>query len=84
MAFLDKLFRKKAKVEVIDGYCPNCWGYQEYQGKIYDAAKLENIDLNNIEKLKGWIQAYAAKNLDGIRLRKKNGVDTCLACTPDS
>lgn len=68
------------KVDVVKGFCPNCWGYQEYQGQIFEAAKKENIDLNNVAKIKGWIQAYAAKNFESIKLEKRNGMDTCPAC----
>jgi hypothetical protein len=71
---------KRAQIEVIEGYCPNCWGYQEYQGKIYDAAEKANVDLNNVEKVKGWIQGYAEKNFQGLKFEKRNGVDTCPAC----
>jgi len=71
----------KNQMEVVDGYCPNCWGYQEYQGKIFSAAKKENVDLNNVGKIKGWIQAYAAKHFESIKLVKRNGMDTCPACS---
>ncbi len=71
---------ERTEIDAADGYCPNCWGYQEYQGKLYDAANKENIDLNNVEKVKGWIQGYAEKNFQGIKIEKRNGIDTCPAC----
>lgn len=37
-------------------YCPNCWGYQEYQG--FDCKPL----LKRIIKI-GWIDAYFRKYL---------------------
>jgi len=60
-------------------YCPNCWGKQEYQGKIVEAAEKANVDLNNIEEQRGWIQAYAAKHLQQLKLRKDDG-KTCSVC----
>ncbi|MBK8504674.1 MAG: hypothetical protein IPL46_22175 [Saprospiraceae bacterium] len=31
-----------------EGYCPNCWGTQQYSGKFYEAIKNEGIDLDHI------------------------------------
>jgi hypothetical protein len=64
------------KVTVPEGYCPNCWGNQEYGGKFIAAVHNEKIDLNNIEQKRGWIEAYATKNLHGIQLKKT----TCPVC----
>lgn len=52
-----------------EGVCPNCWGRQEYEGDFKNAIRSEKIDLNNIDQHKGWIQAYAAKHFDGIKLQ---------------
>ena len=32
--------------ETPKGFCPNCWGLQEYGGQFFEAIKNENIDLN--------------------------------------
>jgi len=34
--------------------CPNCWGYQEYQGESFDI-------ITKVKKCKGWIMAYVNK-----------------------
>ena len=60
--------------------CPNCWGRQEYQGQFKEAIQKEEITLNNIDQKKGWIDAYAAKNLHGIRLEKKGNKIVCPSC----
>jgi len=60
--------------------CPNCWGSQEYEGNFYEAIKSEGIDTNNVEQKKGWIQAYAEKNLTGIQLKKKGNKLVCQVC----
>ena len=65
---------------VPDGFCPNCWGRQEYEGAFFEAVHAEKIDLNNIDEKKGWIQAYAARNLEGIQLRKSNDQLVCPSC----
>ncbi len=69
------------KIEVEKGYCPNCWGRQEYQDKLYDVVKSQKIDLNNIKEKKGWIQAYAAKYLGGLKLYENNGKQKCPSCS---
>ena len=71
--------RKEDKAE-LEGFCPNCWGKQEYEGKFHDALQKENIDLNNIGQKKGWIQAYATKNFEGIRLKVTDDIEQCPTC----
>lgn len=61
-------------------YCPNCWGRYEYEGKIIKDMQDAHINLNNIEEKKGWIQAYAAEHLKGIKLEDKNIVKECPDC----
>lgn len=63
-----------------DDYCPNCWGRYEYEGKIIKDMEDAHINLNNIEEKKGWIQAYAAEQLKGIKLENKNIVKECPDC----
>ena len=63
-----------------EAVCPNCWGRQEYQGQFKEAIKKEEITLNNIDQKKGWIEAYAAKNLHGIKLQKKGNKIVCPSC----
>lgn len=76
--------KKKAKNETIvapQGFCPNCWGRQEYGGNFYNAMKSEGIDIaNNIDQKKGWIQDYVNKNLSSIVLQRKGTSKTCSVC----
>lgn len=76
----DFLAQKTQNIETSDNYCPNCWGRQEYAGKLYQAIEQEAIDLNNITAKKGWIQAYAANHLEGIRLQPKGNALECQTC----
>ena len=64
-----------------EGFCPNCWGHQKYEGEFLDAVKREKIDLKNIGNKRGWILAYVGSKLEGIRL-KKNIYDKteCPSC----
>ncbi|MFK7947403.1 MAG: hypothetical protein AB8G11_07435 [Saprospiraceae bacterium] len=64
-----------------EGFCPNCWGKQEYGGHFYEAVEKEQIDLNNVNERKGWIQAYTTERLEGIKLHKtEKGVYECQIC----
>jgi len=78
---LDYIKENKKREEVPHGYCPNCWGRLEYGGEFYKAIKQEDIDLNNVEKHKGWIQALASKYLYGIELKKKGKEWECETCS---
>lgn len=66
--------------ETPEGFCPNCWGRQEYGGKFYEAVKHEHITVDNITDKVGWIQAYAVENLKGIELEKNDNGSTCPGC----
>lgn len=63
-----------------EGYCPNCWGRQEYQGEFFEAVKREGIDTQNLTEKKGWIQAYAEQHLSGIELSNSELNNTCASC----
>ncbi len=62
------------------GFCPNCWGRQEYGGNFYEAMKNEGVNIASIDQKKGWIQDYVDKNLSGIALQKKGTSQTCSVC----
>ena len=65
---------------IVDNACPNCWGRQEYGGKFLEVVHHEKIDLKNIDDKKGWIQAYAARHFEGIRLEKIQNTLECPSC----
>ena len=61
-----------------EGFCPNCWGRQEYGGNFYKALKSENI--KDLEHKKGWIRSYVENNLKGISLQPKEEKVVCYVC----
>ncbi len=63
-----------------EGFCPNCWGRQEYEGQFFEAMENQNVDINNISEKKGWIQDYADKNLSGIQLKQQDDQLVCSKC----
>jgi hypothetical protein len=68
------------KEEGPEGYCPNCWGRQEYGGKFYEVAKNYEADINSSNPSVGWVQEYANKHLSGIVLQTKNDELVCQNC----
>jgi len=66
--------------EAPDGYCPNCWGEQEYDKNIRQLYKDKQIDINNHEAHYAFIQDFVVNQLEGIRLKKGDGGHQCLAC----
>jgi hypothetical protein len=63
-----------------DEYCPNCWGEQEYDGKVREVLAREHIDLNNVEENLGWIEAYVIEHFEGIKIKEENGRKVCPSC----
>lgn len=81
MSFWSKLFSKsKPEIEAPEGACPNCWGRQEYQDKIFEAVRKKGIDIKKLELEKGWIRAYAMENLSKLWLEDRDGASTCPTC----
>ncbi|MGB5698234.1 hypothetical protein [Muriicola sp.] len=66
--------------EVPEGFCPNCWGREEYGGQFFKAVKKEGIDINSSNPNRGWIQDYVDKNLSEIRLHQKDDMLICNKC----
>jgi len=86
MKIVDSLLRiikKKQQTnqeDVPDGYCPNCWGTQEYGGQFFEAVKNNNLDINSKNPDVGWVQDYANKYLLGIELKQEGDKYVCLNC----
>ena len=74
------LTKKEEKQRAPEGYCPNCWGRQEYEGQFFDAMKNEGVNVNNVSEKVGWVQDYADKHLAGIRLREEGDSLVCAKC----
>lgn len=71
---------KEGVSEVPEGFCPNCWGRQEYSGQFYEAAKNYDADVDTKDPHVGWVQEYANKHLTGIALKHENEEVACPTC----
>lgn len=79
-SILNFLTKKETTQKAPTGFCPNCWGRQEYEGQFFVAMKNEGVDINNISDKKGWVQDYADKHLSGIRLNLEDENLVCSKC----
>ena len=68
------------ELEAPETHCPNCWGRQEYAGKFLEALDQEKIDLNNADAKQGWIQGYATRHFEGIKLKETDDAFACPSC----
>ena len=80
-SLMDYIKKGKKREEVPHGLCPNCWGRLEYGGEFYEAVIKKDIDLNNVEHYKGWIQALATQYAYGLELKKKGTEWECNLCS---
>ena len=85
MTILEKikalLAGKKDPKQIPESHCPNCWGRQEYEGAFLEAVHQEQIDLNNIDQKKGWVDAYAVRHFEGIKLQPAEEGLVCARCS---
>ena len=63
-----------------ESHCPNCWGRQEYNGRVLKVVRNEKIDLNNIDQKKGWVDAYFIRYFEGLKLRTSQPELVCATC----
>lgn len=84
MGVFENLLKRNKKNQLQDsvpeGYCPNCWGRQEYGGEFFEAVYKEKIDSNSQGNKKSWLRKYASEKLEGIKLEEKDGVLVCKGC----
>ncbi len=77
---LSALKKTNNSTETPEGLCPNCWGRQEYGKHFYEAAKNNNVSIDQVDHKKGWIQDYADKHLYKIALVEKGSEVVCNNC----
>lgn len=79
--YLKRLLGKQGVAETLpEGYCPNCWGEQEYEGQVREVLIKNHIDLNNVEQNLGWIEAYVIEHFEGIKMKDEEGSKVCPSC----
>ncbi|PPK93967.1 MULTISPECIES: hypothetical protein [Nonlabens] len=72
------------KDEVLEGYCPNCWGDQEYGNLVRKKFKDSQIDVNNHNERYAFIQEFMVTHLNGIKLKSTVNGSECPTCVINS
>ncbi len=87
MSLITKLFGKKNHSKLFTdtelaqaGACPNCWGQQEYDGKVRELIEDKQIDVNNHETKHAFIQDFVVNHVSGIHLKKGESSLSCPRC----
>lgn len=64
------------------GACPNCWGYNSYDGKFVEYVQDQTKSNINKDKQhqKAFIQQFVEDRITGIRLKKDGDRQVCPAC----
>jgi len=73
--------KEDTKGTMPEGYCPNCWGEQEYDQQIRELQKDMQIDVNNHKANYAFIQDFVVNKIDGIQLKKGNSGMECPVCS---
>ena len=83
MKFIKQLLENKSEEEISElskGYCPNCWGDQEYDNLIRDKFKDTQISVNNHSMNYAFVQDFIVTHLDGIKLKSTVKGTECSTC----
>jgi hypothetical protein len=75
-----KKSKKETQGKTPEGYCPNCWGSQEYDSEIRELYKDKQVDVNNHEAHYAFIQDFVVNHIDGIKLKRGNNSLECPTC----
>lgn len=77
-------FFKKPKEETAGkaprGFCPNCWGEQEYDQMIRKMYEDKQIDVNNHKANHAFIRDFVVTHVEGIHLVKIDNGWQCPTC----
>jgi hypothetical protein len=72
--------QEETKNKTPKGYCPNCWGKQEYDKQIRELYRDKQVEVNNHEANYAFIQDFIVTYLDGIHLKRGNNGLECPTC----
>ena len=75
-------FKKNDKNDLLvaeAGFCPNCWGQQEYDGKFVKAVEDQQISINNKDPKaqRAFVMDFVKTHLEPIRLKRPIKIHFC-------
>ncbi|MEL0650840.1 hypothetical protein V6246_05360 [Algibacter sp. TI.3.09] len=83
MNFIKQLLGKGKEKDINDlskGYCPNCWGHQEYDNLIREKYEDAQISVNNHSANYAFVQNFMVTHLNGIKLKSTVKGTECPTC----
>ena len=72
--------KKETEGQTPEGFCPNCWGQQEYDNQIREIYQDKQVDVNNHGAHYAFIQDFVVTHVNGIHLKKGNNSFECPTC----
>ncbi len=63
-----------------EGACANCWGHYEYESAVRKMVRDEQVDVQNHETTRSFIEEFVVQHVDGARLRNQDGAGHCEQC----
>ena len=63
-----------------NGYCPNCWGDQEYDNLVRVKYQDAQISVNNHVANYAFIQDFIVTHMSGIKLKSSTKGNECPTC----
>ena len=72
--------KKETENQVPEGFCPNCWGSQEYDNVVREMYEDKQVDVNNKQANYAFIQNFIVTQVNGIHLKKGNNSFDCPTC----
>lgn len=79
-SILNFFSKKDNHQQAPEGVCPNCWGKQEYGGKVVEAMKDKQLDVKNHQANHAFIKQFVVQHVDGIKLTKDEKGEVCPVC----
>lgn len=82
MNFIKELFADKVKAvpDLSLGYCPNCWGDQEYDNLRREKYNDVQINVNNHTASYAFVQDFIVTHMNGIKLKSTVKGTECPTC----
>ena len=72
--------KQKETSELSQGYCPNCWGDQEYDKLIREKYEDAQITVNNHNANYAFVQDFIVTHMNGIKLKSTVKRTECPTC----
>ena len=77
---LSAYFSSEKPADPPAGLCINCWGYEEWDGKIRDLAAEKQVELRDSQERENFIGKVVVQAVEGITLAQGKHGTYCKTC----